>query len=175
MPKLKEFLKKSLDELFERPNRKERGVPLLVTYHPRFYNLSAIIWKYFTFLYAEEKVKRVFTPTSFISFRSGYSLRNHLVRAKVYPLIREKGTFCCGTSWCETCCSTEQCDNFESSVTKKVHKINHSFNCGSKCLIRLFFMQGLWYSLCRFHKRQIPTQVEQLQKLSKECSRLGNT
>ena len=118
---------------------------------------------------------RVFTPTSFVSFRSGYSLRNHLVRAKVYPLIREKGTFCCGTSWCETCCSTEQCDNFESSVTKKVHKINHSFNCGSKCLIRLFFMQGLWYSLCRFHKRQIPTQVEQLQKLPKECSRLGNT
>ena len=43
MPKLKEFLKKSLDELFERPNRKETGVSLVVTYHPRFYNLSAIL------------------------------------------------------------------------------------------------------------------------------------
>ena len=81
---------------------------------------------------------RVFTPTSFVSFRSGYSLRNHLVRAKVYALIREKGTFCCGMSWCETCCSMEQCDDFESSVTKKVYKINHSFNCDSKCLIHLF-------------------------------------
>ena len=83
---------------YERPNRKETGIPLLVTYHPRFYNLSAIRRKYFTFLYAEEKVKRIFTPAPFVSFRSGYSLRNHLVRAKVYPLIREKGTFCCGKS-----------------------------------------------------------------------------
>ena len=81
---------------YERPNRKETGIPLLVTYHPRFYNLSAIRRKYFTFLYAEEKVKRIFTPAPFVSFRSGYSLRNHLVTAKVYPLIREKGTFVAG-------------------------------------------------------------------------------
>ena len=33
-------------------------------------------------------------------FCSCCSLRNHLVRAKVYPLIREKGTFCCGKSKC---------------------------------------------------------------------------
>ena len=94
--------------------------------------------KYFTFLYAEEKVKRVFIPAPFVSFRSGYSLRNHLVRAKVYPLIREKGTFCCKKSRCETCCNMKQTDTFESFVTKKVYKINHSFNCDSKCLIYLF-------------------------------------
>ena len=79
MPKLKEFLKK--DELFERPDRKKTSLPLDVTYHPRFHNLSAITRKYFTFLYAEEKIKRVFTPALFVSFCSGYSLRNHLVRA----------------------------------------------------------------------------------------------
>ena len=54
MPKLKEFLKK--DELFERPDRKKTSLPLDVTYHPRFHNLSAITKKYFTFLYAEEKI-----------------------------------------------------------------------------------------------------------------------
>ena len=84
MPKLKEFLKKVWNELFERPDRKKTGVPLVVTYHLRFHNLSAIMRKYFTFLYAEEKVKRVFIPAPFVSFRSGYSLRNHLVRAEVY-------------------------------------------------------------------------------------------
>ena len=93
---IKRASEKSLDELFERPNRKETAVPLVVTYHPRFHNLSAIIRKCFILLYAEEKVKRDFTPAPFVSFRFGYSLRDHLVRAKVYPPIREKGTFCCG-------------------------------------------------------------------------------
>ena len=36
---IKRVSKRSLDELFERPNRKETGAPLLVTYHRRFYNL----------------------------------------------------------------------------------------------------------------------------------------
>ena len=93
---IKSISEKVLDELFERPDKKETGVPLLGTYHPRFHNLSAIIRKYFTFLYADKKVRRDFTPAPSVSFRSGYSLRHHLVRAKVYPLIREKGTFCYG-------------------------------------------------------------------------------
>ena len=128
---------KSLDNLFNTAERKETGVPLVLTYHPRFHNLSAIIWKHFVFLFPEEEVKRVFMPAPFISFRSGYSLRNHLVRSKVYPLIREKGTYCCGKSRCETCCNIKQTDTFESFVTKEVFKINHSFNCDSKCLIYL--------------------------------------
>ena len=146
MPKLK-VSEKSLGELFERPDRKETCISLIVTHHPRFHNLSTIIRKYFTFLYAEEKVKRVFTPAPFVSFRSGYSLRNHLVRAKVYPLIREKGTFCCKKSRCETCCNMKQTDTFESFVTKKVCKINHSFNCDSKCLIYLFYVRFVVFSM----------------------------
>ena len=56
----------------------------------------------FIYLYAEEKVKKLFTPAPFVSFRSGYSLRSHLVCAKVYRLIREKGSSFCGKSRCET-------------------------------------------------------------------------
>ena len=130
---IKRVSEKSSDELFERPDRKETGVSLVVIYHPRFYNLSAIIGKYFVFLYAEEKVKRVFTPPTFVSFRSGNSLRNDLVRAKLYPLIREKGTYCWGKSRCGTCCNIKQTDTFESFVTKKVYDIN-SFDCDNKCL-----------------------------------------
>ena len=122
---IKTVSKKTVGELFEKPDRKEMDVPLLVTYHPRFHNLSAIIRTYFTFLYAEEeKVKRFFTPAPFVSFRSGYCLRNHRVRAKVYPLLGKKLHFVV--------------DTFESLVTKKVYKINHSFNCDSKCLIYLY-------------------------------------
>ena len=71
----------------------------------------------------------------FVSFRSGYSLRSHLVRAKVFPLIREKGSSCCGKSRCETCFNIQETDTFQSFVTKEVYKINHCFHCDSKCVI----------------------------------------
>ena len=59
----------------------------------------------------------------------------------MYPLISEKGTFCCGKNRFETCCNILQTDTFASFVTKKVSKINHSFNCDSKCLIYLFLFK----------------------------------
>ena len=101
---LKRVSEITMHDLIGRSGKKETGVPLTVTYHPRFHNLNNIIRKHFTFLYAEEQFKSVFTPAPFVSFRLGYSLKNHLVRSKVYPLVREKGTFWCGKSRCETCC-----------------------------------------------------------------------
>ena len=57
----------------------------------------------------------------------------------MYPRsLREKGIFCCGNSRCETCCNIKQSDSFESFLTNKVDKTNHSFNFDSKCLIYLF-------------------------------------
>ena len=53
---------------------------------------SNIINKRFVYLYAEEQVNKVFIPTPFVSFRSGYSLTaDYLGRAKVYHLT-EKGS-----------------------------------------------------------------------------------
>ena len=47
IPTLNEFLKKSLDAQFKKPDREETGVPFVVAYHTRFHNLSAIVRKYF--------------------------------------------------------------------------------------------------------------------------------
>ena len=110
------------------------------------------------FLYAEENVKGAFTPAPFASFCSGYSLKNHLVRAKVYPLIREEGAFCCGESRCETCCNIKQTDTFKGFVIKTVHKMSHSFNCDSKCLTYRFSfkvcgMQYVGFTVDRFWLR----------------------
>ena len=44
------------EQLFERSTKTGTGVPLVVTYHPRFHNLSNIIRKLFIHLYAEEQV-----------------------------------------------------------------------------------------------------------------------
>ena len=62
---------------------------LVVTYYPRFLDLGKIIRKNFIYLYSEEQVKKAFTSAPFVSFRLGFSLRKHLVRAKVYPLLSE--------------------------------------------------------------------------------------
>ena len=87
---------------------------LVVTYHPRFHDLGRIITENLIYLYVEEQVKQVFTPAPFVSFRSGFSLRNHLVRA------REKESSCFGKSRCETCFNIEETNTFKSFVTKKV-------------------------------------------------------
>ena len=52
--------------------------------------------KCFTFFYAERNVKTVFTPNLFVSFRSGYSLRNYLVRTTLYALLGKKVHFVVG-------------------------------------------------------------------------------
>ena len=140
---LRKVVENRSEQLSEHQRKHGTGVPLVVTYHPRFHNLRRIIRKDFIYLYTEEQVKQVFTPAPFVSFRSGFSLRNHLVRAKVYPLLKKKGSSCCGKSRCETCFNVKETNTFQSFVTKKVYKINHHFHCDSKCIVYL-----LYYKVC---------------------------
>ena len=81
---IRRVLESKPEQPFESRSKTGIGVPLVVTYHSRFYNLSNTIRKLFIYLYAEEQVKKVFTPAPFVSFRSIYNLRSNLVRAKVY-------------------------------------------------------------------------------------------
>ena len=118
-------LENRAEQLPEHQTKHGTGVPLVVTDHPQFD------------LYVEEQVKQVFTLDPFALFRSGFSLRNHLVRAKVYPLLREKGSSCWGKSRCETCFNRKETSTFQSFVTKKIYKINHHFHCDSKCVVYL--------------------------------------
>ena len=39
-----------------------------------------------------KKSRNIFTLPPFVSFRAGFNLRKHLVRAKVYPLLRKCGS-----------------------------------------------------------------------------------
>ena len=45
----------------------------------------------------ESDFKKVFTPKLMISFRSARKMSNYLVRAKLYPEERTKGSFKCGS------------------------------------------------------------------------------
>ena len=84
---IRRVLERKPEQLFESRTKTGISVPLVVTYYPWFHNLSNTVRKLFIYLYAEEQVKKVFASAPLVLFRSGYSLRSHLVCAKVYPLI----------------------------------------------------------------------------------------
>ena len=119
-------------------DNKSVGVPLLVTYHPYLKNIIKIIKKHIKHLYADPEVRSVFTPLPFVSFRSAQNLRSHLVRSKLYSQKRKTSSSKCNSPRCLTCSNIKKCDTFTSHVTTETFKINHHFNCNSKCLIYLF-------------------------------------
>ena len=82
---LRRVVENQQEQFSEHQKKHGTGVPLAVTYHPWFHDLGRIIYSY-----AEEQVKEVYTPPApFALFQSGFSLTNHLVQAKAYPLLRE--------------------------------------------------------------------------------------
>ena len=83
------------------------------------------------------EVKKVFTPKPVISFRSGRKMGSYLVRAKLYPEERTKGSFKCGSKRCEVCLNVTETSTFASTVTGETCIINHKFNCNGKCLVYL--------------------------------------
>ena len=76
----------------ENNSKNMSGVPSVVTYNLPFKNLCQMIKKNFQVLYADEQVKKVFSPTLFVSFRSTRNLKSYLVRSKTYPLERKVGS-----------------------------------------------------------------------------------
>ena len=85
-------------------------------------------------LNADSEVRTVFTSLPVVSFRSVQNLRIHLVRSKLYPQKRKTDSSRCNNTRCLTCNNIKERDTFTSHVTKEMFKINHHFNCNSKCL-----------------------------------------
>ena len=85
----------------------------------------------------ESDFKKVFTPKLMISFRSARKTSNYLVRAKLYPEERTKGSFKCGSKRYEVCLNVNETSTFASTVTGETYIINHKFNCNDKWLVYL--------------------------------------
>ena len=64
-------------------------------------------------------------------------MNSYLVRAKLYPEERTKGSFKCGSKRCEVCLNVNETSTFDSTVTGETYIINHKFNCNDKCLVYL--------------------------------------
>ena len=115
----------------------EKGVPLVVTYHPLLKTTGKIIHDNLYLLYMNEELKHLFTPGPMVSFRSSRKISSYLVRAKLYPVERSVGSFNCKRPRCQICTYVTETDSFTSTVTRETCKINHKFDCREKCLIYL--------------------------------------
>ena len=102
----------------DQTRKRGNGVLLILTYHPRLKNINDIIKKHLVFLYAKEQVKNIFTPPPFVSFRTGFSLRKHLVRTKVYSLSRDCGSSSSNKSRCQTCYNVNNTNVFSEFCYK---------------------------------------------------------
>ena len=109
----------------ENNSKKVNGVSLVVTYNPAFKNLSQVIRKNLQLLYADEQVKKVLSPASFVSFRSTRNMKSNLVRSEIYPLERKIGSEKCKSKRCLVCLNVSETDVFQSFQTQEQYKINH--------------------------------------------------
>ena len=107
---------------------KNNGITFIVTYHPHLKHLGKLIQNNIKHLYADVKVRFVFTHVPFASFRTACNLRSHLVRSKLYPLKRKMGSRTWKFKGCLTCKNVQECNTFSSYVTKESFKINHHFD-----------------------------------------------
>ena len=78
--------------------------------------MGHIINKNFYLLNINEEVKNVFTSKPMISFCSARNLSSYLVRAKLYPVERVKGSLKCSSSRCEVCLNVNEASTFTSTV-----------------------------------------------------------
>ena len=118
-------------------NRLKKGIPFVVTFHPKLKVLQNIIKKHLCLLYMNDEVKRVFTPKPMVPFTSSRKISSYLVKAKLYPIERTVGSFRCGNNRCEVCKYITEIDTITSSVTGETYKINHRLECNDKCLVYL--------------------------------------
>ena len=101
-----------------------KGVPFVLTYHPLFKSIAKILNKNLYLLYMNNEVKKEFTPKTMISFRSARKMSSYLVRAKLYPEEKTKGSFKCGNKCCEVCLNVNETTIFASTVTGETYIIN---------------------------------------------------
>ena len=76
-------------------SKTQKGILLVVTYHPLFKSLSRIVNNNIYLLHMDQEVKRTFTPQLMVSNRSARNLSGYLVRAKLYPIERKVGSCKC--------------------------------------------------------------------------------
>ena len=89
------------------------------------------------FLCSDSVVRIVFSSAAIVFYRTAKKIKDYIVRSKLCPVEKKVGSSRCGIPRCQVCTSIQVTDTFSSFVTKSAYKINHNFNCSSKCIFYL--------------------------------------
>ena len=95
----------------------QKGVPLVVTCHPKFKSLSWIIKEKPYLAHVNDDVKKTFTISPMISFRKSCNISSDIVRVKLHLLERTVGSQKCSKKCWEVCDMISITDTFSSTVT----------------------------------------------------------
>ena len=97
-------------------SKNQKGIPLVVTYHPLVKSLSGIVNNNIYLLHMDQKVERTFTPQLMVSYRSVRKLSKYLVRAVgLYPIQRKVRSCKFKGKRCEVCKNVLGTDTFTCS------------------------------------------------------------
>ena len=95
-----------------------------ITYHPVLSKLKNVLSEIHLLLTPDREHGKVFENIPIVGFRRAKSLKNILVRAKVAPVEKKKGSCrSCGGTRCEICKHVVTTETFRSFSTKKEYCI----------------------------------------------------
>ena len=105
-------------------SQQSKGVPLVITFHPKFKSIGQLLNKHLHILYTDQGTKNVFTPGPMATFRSARKLSSYLVRAKLCPIERIVGSHKCKGKRCKVCLNAQETSCFTNSVTNETLTIS---------------------------------------------------
>ena len=130
---LTEINKVKFSNIERKSNSKtQKGIPLVVTYHPVLKSLSSIVSNNIYLLHMDQEVKRIFTPQPMVSYWNARKLSSYPARSKLYPMERKVGSCKCNGKRCEVCKNVLETDTFTCSNDQTTYKINRKFDCNQK-------------------------------------------
>ena len=125
--------------LEEHPYIQEENISLVLTFHPALYIIFNILKSAHRIIGNSPTLKAILPKPPRGTFCNPKTLHHKFVRSKLRPDYEEERgvVFISGTSNCDICNILEPWDEFESTTTAELYKINVHFKCNSQCAFYL--------------------------------------
>ena len=122
-----------------KPDNEDTPITLVLPYHPALNkHVHTISKRAHVHLRKSPKLAHILPTPPRITYRNGKSLSQHLVRARMKPLVTlPKGVFPCKHPRCQIDEVLKTGDIFTNWNDSRSFKINHRFSCKSECVIYL--------------------------------------
>ena len=135
------------------------SVTLVLAFHLDFYIIFKILKSTHRIIENPQKLKTILPKPQRVAFHNPKTLRDTLVCSKLRPdYEEERAIFICGRRNCDICNILLPGNEFKSTTTEKLFKINFHFHCNDECVVFL-----LTYKICR--KQYVGSAITKFNKM----------